>query len=117
MCDGLARGFLADDDFRRIVGRDLTDGQHRNPSGRPQWFTTAYFHRPSELATELADAGLVPIVTLAVEGPALIALDLDDWLADPERTRTLLGLIAAVETASELIGASPHLLVIGRRPA
>jgi SAM-dependent methyltransferase len=116
LCDGLARGFLADDDFCHIVQRDLADGQHRNPAGHPHWFTTAYFHRPGELAAELADAGLTPIATLAVEGPALIAPDLDDWLADPGRTHTLLGLIAAVETAPELIGASPHLLAIGRKP-
>ncbi|MGH3928303.1 MAG: class I SAM-dependent methyltransferase, partial [Pseudonocardiaceae bacterium] len=110
-CDGLAKGFLADDDFRRIVRRDLAEGQHRNPTSRPQWFTTAYFHRPDELPTELADAGLAPVATLAVEGPALVALDLDDWLADPKSTQTLLDLIASVEAVPELIGASPHLLV------
>jgi hypothetical protein len=30
--------------FEEIVERDVREGQHRNPSGRPEWFTTAYFH-------------------------------------------------------------------------
>jgi len=46
-----------------------------------------------------------------------MAPDLDDWLADPARTQTLLEFLASVETAPDLIGASPHLLVIGRKLA
>ena len=45
MMDGLLRGSLDDPAFEAIVERDLRDGQHRNPTGRPEWFTTAYFHR------------------------------------------------------------------------
>jgi SAM-dependent methyltransferase len=115
LCDGLARGFLADEDFRRIVRRDLADGHHRNPTGHPHWFTTAYFHRPGELAAELTDAGLLPVATLAVEGPAFLARDLQDWLEDPARTAVLLELLASVESAPDLIGASPHLLIVGSK--
>jgi hypothetical protein len=39
------------------VQRDLADGQHRNPEAHPGWFTTAYLHRPQELADELSEAG------------------------------------------------------------
>jgi len=58
LMDGLARGFIFDPMFRRIVDRDLEDGQHRNPTDRPEWFTTAFFHHPSELAHEAEEAGL-----------------------------------------------------------
>src|SRR5690606_33987768 len=44
--DGLARGMLADPDFRGTIRQDLVDGQHRNPENRPRWSTTAYFHHP-----------------------------------------------------------------------
>jgi SAM-dependent methyltransferase len=61
--DGLARGFLFDPAFRMIVEQDLQDGQHRNPSGAPHWFTTAYFHHPDDLREEAEAAG-VEIVTI-----------------------------------------------------
>ena len=45
--DGLARGYLSDDRFKAIVERDLRDGQHRNPTNEPHWFTTAFFTGPT----------------------------------------------------------------------
>src|SRR5207248_1072154 len=52
LLDGLRNGWLADPVFRGIVEEDLRTGQHRNPQPelRPEWFTTAYFHRPDDLA-------------------------------------------------------------------
>ena len=51
--DGVARGFFRDSDFRKIVTSDLATGQHRNPTNQTAYFTTAYFHRPEELAAEV----------------------------------------------------------------
>ena len=42
----------------RILERDLADGQHRNPTGKLDYFTTAYFHSPAELRAEAIEAGL-----------------------------------------------------------
>src|SRR5204862_445674 len=55
--DGLVRGFLHDEQFVRIVERDLKDGQHRNPTEHPAYFTTAFFHHPDELRAEVEEAG------------------------------------------------------------
>src|SRR5262245_16010508 len=41
--DGLRCGCLDDPVFAAIMERDLTDGQHRNPTNHPAYFTTAYF--------------------------------------------------------------------------
>lgn len=117
LCDGLAKGSMTEAAFRAIVEGDLVTGQHRNPSGHPRWFTTAYFHRPQELAAEFADAGLEVATTVGVEGPGWVTTDLRSWLDDPERRAVLLRLLATVETAPELIGASPHLLTVAHRPA
>ena len=72
LLDGLAHGRLSDPEFRTIVDRDLLDGQHRNPRAteRPDWFTTAYLHRPDELACELDQAGFRSVELLGIEGPA-----------------------------------------------
>ena len=57
--DGLFSGHLEEPEFEAIVERDVEEGQHRNPSGRPEWFTTAYFHLPDELRAECHRAGFV----------------------------------------------------------
>jgi SAM-dependent methyltransferase len=113
--DGLFNGFLADDEFEAIVERDLREGQHRNPSGRPGWFTTAYFHRPAEMKEEAGEAGLVVEGLFGIEGPAWVVRDLDAWLEDPARRAKLLDAVRRVEAKPELLGASAHLLLVGRR--
>jgi ubiquinone/menaquinone biosynthesis C-methylase UbiE len=113
--DGLLRGFLEDPRFKSIVERDLREGQHRNPSGRPEWFTTAYFHLPEELRNEATGAGFLVEALVGIEGPGWILPDLDSWLEDSPRRSTLLEAIRRVETEPSLLGASAHILVVGRR--
>ena len=114
--DGLYQGLLADDEFEAIVERDLRTGQHRNPTGEARWFTTAYFHLPGELREEAEEAELVVDGLFGIEGPAGNLPDLDAWLEDPARRSKLLAAVRRVEAAPDLLGASPHLLVVGRRP-
>jgi len=110
--DGLFNGFLADE---AIVERDLRDGQHRNPGERPGWFTTAYFHRPAELREEAEEAGLLVDGLFGIEGPAWTIPDLGAWLENPARRTKLVDAVRRVEAEPELLGASAHLLLIGRR--
>jgi ubiquinone/menaquinone biosynthesis C-methylase UbiE len=117
LLDGLLRGYLDEPAFEAIVERDLRDGQHRNPTGRREWFTTAYFHLPTELAQEVAEAGLRLHALLAVEGPAWLLPDIQGRLADPARRERVLAAIRRVEAEPSLLGASSHLLVIAHRPA
>jgi ubiquinone/menaquinone biosynthesis C-methylase UbiE len=44
--DGIRNAKLDEPGFEAIVEHDLRAGLHRNPDGRPGWFTTAFFHRP-----------------------------------------------------------------------
>jgi SAM-dependent methyltransferase len=113
--DGLFNGFLADDEFEAIVERGLGEGQHRNPGERPGWFTTAYFHRPEELREEAEAAGLAVDGLFGIEGPAWTMPDLDAWLEDPARRAKLLAALRRVEAEPDLLGASAHLLLVGRR--
>jgi ubiquinone/menaquinone biosynthesis C-methylase UbiE len=113
--EGLLRGFLKDPTFRDIVERDVREGQHRNPTGRAEWFTTAYFHLPEELRNEATEAGLSVEALVGIEGPAWILPDLDSWLEDDRRRSTLLEAIRRVEAQASLLGATAHILVVGRR--
>ena len=113
--DGLRGGYLENTIFAAIADADRRDGQHRNPTGNPEYFTTAYFHRPEDLAVECADAGLTHEATLAVEGPGWLLADLDARLTDTQRRTALLEGIASIETESTLLGVSAHLLAVARR--
>jgi ubiquinone/menaquinone biosynthesis C-methylase UbiE len=113
--DGLLRGYLDEPGFEAIVERDVREGQHRNPTGRPEWFTTAHFHLPEELAQEVVEAGLQLQNVFAVEGPAWMLPDIGQRLADPARGERVLAAIRRVETEPSLLGASSHLLAIARR--
>ena len=46
---GLIDGCFEDADFVAIARRDVVEGQHRNPTGKANYFTTAFFHHPDEL--------------------------------------------------------------------
>ena len=113
--DGLFNGFLAEEEFEAIVERDIRDGQHRNPSQRPGWFTTAYFHRPAEFREEAEEAGLIVEGLFGIEGPSWPMPDLDAWIEDPARRAKLLDAVRRVEAEPELLGASAHLLLVSRR--
>src|SRR5262249_48300987 len=113
--DGLRGGHLEDPAFAAIAASDRQEGQHRNPTGDPAYFTTAYFHRPEELAAECEAAGLRHEATLAVEGPGWLLPDLDTRLADERRRVVLLAALAAMEAEPTLLGASAHLLAVARR--
>lgn len=114
--DGVRFGHLADPRFAAIVEGDLGSGVHRNPdpAGRPDWFTLAYFHRPDELRAEVAAAGFVEVQVLAVEGVGA-AGDSGVLLDDPEAREALLSTIRRLEAEPSLLGASPHMMAVGRR--
>jgi ubiquinone/menaquinone biosynthesis C-methylase UbiE len=114
--DGLFLRLLDDPRFEAIVEQDLRDGRHRNPERHPRWFTTAYFHLPDELEAEVSEAGFRIEALLAVEGPGAFVADIDDRLDDPARRESLLRALRRVEGERSLLGASPHLLAVGRAP-
>ncbi len=113
--DGLRVGYLEDPAFADMAAGDLRDGRHRNPTGDPAYFTTAYFHRPEELRAELLAAGLAVEGLYGIEGPGWILPDLAERWADARRRADLVAVARAVELEPSVIGASAHLLAVARR--
>jgi ubiquinone/menaquinone biosynthesis C-methylase UbiE len=114
--DGMRMEYLQNPVFAKLAEGDLRDGRHDNPTGDPAYFTTAYFHRPEELAEECAAAGLMHEATLAVEGPAWLLPDLETRLADESRRTVLLSALEYIESEPTLLGVSAHLVVVALRP-
>jgi len=115
--DGLRQGLYDDPDFAAIAARDVREGQHRNPTNHPDYFTTAYFHHPDELRAEVEDAGLIHMATLAVEGPAWLAQWVLDTWDDPVPRERVLATLRMIEAEPSLLGASAHLLAVARTPS
>ena len=115
LLDGLYQDWLDDPGFRSIVDQDLADGQHRNPDpvGRPEFFTTAYFHTPDGLAQEIAQAGFTGVTVYGVEGPGWPLRG--EW-TDPRRREQILRAARSVETQPSLTGFSPHLIATAAKP-
>jgi len=113
--DGLCRDLFQDPDFVAIVDRDVRDGQHRNPTDRLDYFTTAYFHRPEDLRQEALDAGLVVDGVFGIEGPGWLFPDVQARLDDPRRRADLLRVAQIFESEPSVRGISAHLLLVGRK--
>ncbi|HEY8490923.1 MAG TPA: class I SAM-dependent methyltransferase [Dehalococcoidia bacterium] len=114
VADWLARDVLLDPASLGVLAEHLATGRHRNPERRPGWFTTAYFHRPEELAAEVAAAGFAAVRLLAVESWAAVLPDLEARAADPQRWRRLLDAVRLVEEEPALLGMTGHLLAVGQ---
>jgi SAM-dependent methyltransferase len=116
LIDGLRFNFIDDPRFRAIMERDLREGQHRNPTDRVEWFTTAFFHLPDELRDEIEEAGFELADLVGLEGLGWMMPDLDERWVDPARRKSLLHAARLIEHEPRMLAVSAHLLAVGRRP-
>jgi len=112
LLDGLARDYLGDIQFAAMVEEDLNTGQHRNPTGQVEYFTTAYFHTPDQFAAELGHSDLRLRGLFGLEGPAGLVGDFDERWADPRKREDLVRAARKVESEPSLFGLSAHLVGI-----
>ena len=110
LIDCFLRGLL-DETGWAVVEADLAHGRHRPGGRRVELFTTAYFHRPEELQAEVEEAGFAVDGVFGVEGPGWTQPDAP---VDEDVLETVVRMARAVEQEPAIIGASGHLLVVGR---
>lgn len=114
--DGLDSEHFDDPLFAEMLDRVTATGLHSNPTDNPDYFTTSYFHLPDDLGAEMADAGLLNVDVLAIEGIGWVASNLDDRLDDADKQRSLMALLERLEREPGILGASPHLMGVGVVP-
>lgn len=117
LIDGFLWGFVVEPEFRRNLEQVLRDGQHRNPTGRPDWFTTAYFHHPDELRDEVLTAGLELLELVGIEGPGGLVPNMAERWQDETWREAVLFAARAVESEPSMLGAAGHLMAVARKPA
>ena len=117
LLDGAARNLFGSPDHWPLVERTIQSGQNRNPDGRVGGFTTAYFHTPNELCTEVNNSGFGLLGIYAIEGFAGFLPDFEQRWADPRQRDDLLRVAELLQSEPALLGATPHLLAVGQRAA
>lgn len=117
LLDGLTTGKFRDAKFREIITADLASGQHRNPTNHPAYFTSAYFHRPQELAAEIQEAGFSDVKVLSVEGPVWCTAFFGEVWDDPVQREKLMEFLESIEEESSIRGASAHLIAVAQSPS
>lgn len=113
--DGLGRGFLSDPQFASLVAQDVVNGQHRNPTGQPGYFTTAFFHHPDEIRDEVLEAGLHLESRLAIEGPAAFTSHFELFWQNEATRENILSVLRTLEAEPTMLGATAHLMTIARK--
>ena len=78
-------------------------------------FTTAYLHRPAEIAAELGAAGLTVTGQYSVEGAVWLMADVAGYLDDEVRRAGVLAALRITESDPSLLGVAGHLLTAARR--
>ncbi len=115
MLDGFSRDLVADPAFITIMQQDLENGQHRNTTGKFDYFTTAFFHHPGQLADEITASGLQLKTVLPVESFGWMLHDFDIQWSREETRNLLLDSIRKVERDTTLLGISAHLIGIATK--
>ena len=111
LLDGLLDNTLDVPEFKEIVERDLTTGQHL--PGNPLYFTDCYMHGMDELSAEIVESGFKVKDMLAVEGVCWLLKDLPARWANPRERAQLLYALGKMEKEPKLMEASAHFIGIG----
>jgi SAM-dependent methyltransferase len=114
LLDGVRQGYFGDPDAAEVIESTLRDGHNWNPGLErfPGWFTTSYFHQPTELVAEIAESDLIIEALIGIEGPGGFVGD--GW-DDPQQRSHILRAARLVEQDVNLLGLGPHLLAVARK--
>jgi ubiquinone/menaquinone biosynthesis C-methylase UbiE len=115
LMDGIFRHFLDDPAFISIVEKDLIEGQHRNPTGNPDYFTSAFFHHPDDIMAEIKESGMTLEKLIAVESIGGLLSDFEKHWQDDERRERLLRFIRVIEDEPSLMGISAHIIAVAKK--
>lgn len=115
LMDGFSRDFVGDPRFVEILRQDLKDGQHRNPTDNPHYFTTTFFHYPGELREEIEEAEFTFEKVVAVEGPVWVMGNFSKHWDDRAKRDLLLEFLRTVEEERTLLGSTAHMIGIGKK--
>ncbi len=112
---GKDNNFLDDDIYSGMIENELSTGIHNRPKEYPNFIAQAYFHTPFGLQREIESIGLKTIGKHAIEGIIWFTPCLDEKWNDTNSRERLLHIVRQTENEEEIMGMSPHFMVVSRK--
>ena len=112
---GKDNNFLDDDIFNNMIDNEISSGIHIRPKEYPHFIAQAYFHTPLELQREIESVGFETIQKHAIEGVIWITPCLDEKWEDKKSRERLLNVVRHTENEDEIMGMSPHFMVVSKK--
>jgi ubiquinone/menaquinone biosynthesis C-methylase UbiE len=113
--DGFQRDLVFDNQFFKLMTDDIATGVHRNETDKLDYFTTAYFHTPAEIQSEVIDSGIKFEKLIAIESFGWIVRKFKEKMMDPSYMDKLLSTIRSVEERQDLMAMSLHVMAVGQK--
>ena len=115
LLDAIRRGRIGEAQLFANVLAETESGRRVQAERRTSPFPDAYFHRPTELAAELAAAGLDVAGVYGLEGPGWLQADFAVAWQDEHARPRILEAARATELDPDIRAASAHLLAVARK--
>ena len=107
--------FLDDPVFFNMIKGEMTTGDHIRPNEYPKFIAESYFTTSDEMKSEVAEAGFTVEKAIAVEGCIWFTPHLTEKWEDEASRERLLKIVRITESEPEMMGMSPHFLVVARK--
>ena len=112
---GEKNDFIDDPVFCNMVKGEMTTGDHIRPKEYPKFIAEAFFTTSEEMKSEIAEAGFAVEKAIAVEGCIWFTPHLAEKWEDKASRERLLEIVRITETEPEMMGMSPHFLVVAKK--
>ena len=112
---GEKNDFIDDPVFFNMIKGEMTTGDHIRPKEYPKFIAEAFFTTSEEMKSEIAEAGFAVEKAIAVEGCIWFTPHLADKWEDEASRERLLEIVRITETEPEMMGMSPHFLVVAKK--
>ena len=107
--------FLDDPVFFNMIKGEMTTGDHIRPAEYPRFIAESYFTTSDEMKSEITEVGFAVDKAIAVEGCIWFTPHLAEKWEDEASRERLLDIVRITESESEMMGMSPHFLVVARK--
>ena len=107
--------FLDDPVFFNMIKGEMTTGDHIRPKEYPKFIAESYFTTAEEMKSEIAEVGFAVEKAIAVEGCIWFTPHRDEKWEDEASRERLLDIVRMTESEPEMMGMSPHFLVLARK--
>lgn len=112
---GVKNDFIDDPVFFAMLRDEILSGNHNRPREYPNLIAQAYFTTSGSMEREVEDAGFSVMSTHAVEGCIRCTPLLAEKWEDAGSRERLLQIVRMTEHDPELMGMSPHFMVVARK--